>query len=150
MAYEDLKEGGLVEEAKPDFRQASRLMARALKDLSTARANVSIDKEWAYTIAYQGMLRAARATLAAEGWRPKGRDQQRAIARFIGEFLGEEFRTLVNAFDLMRRKRQQFLEEGERPIPRYEVEGAVKDAQAFVERIEEVLRERNPQLLLPE
>ena len=45
MAYEELRERGLVEEIKPDFRQISTLLVRALKDLSTARANVSIDKE---------------------------------------------------------------------------------------------------------
>ena len=148
MAYEDLRERGLVEEVKPDLRTASRFMARAQKDLATARANVSIDKEWAYAIAYGAMFRAAKAALAAEGWRPKGRDQPRTIVLLIGELLGEESRTLVNAFDLMRRKRQQFLEEGDRPIPRYEVEAAVKDAQMFVERLREVLRDRNPQLTL--
>lgn len=148
MSYEDLKERGLLEEVKPDLRQASRLIARALKDLSTARAGVSIDKEWAYAIAYEGMFRASKAALAAEGWRTKGRDQARTIVLFTSELLGEESQNLVNAFDLMRRKKQNFMDDPDRPIPRYEVEGAVKEAQAFIERILEVLRERNPQLAL--
>lgn len=148
MSYEDLKERGLVEEVKPDLRQASRLLARALKDLSTARASMSIDKEWAYMIAYEGMLRVAKAAIMAEGWRLKGRDQQRTIVLLIGELLGEEYQNLVNTFDLMRRKKQTFMEEPDRPIPRYEVEGALKDVQAFIERVVEVLHERHPQLAL--
>lgn len=61
MAYEELRERGLVEEIRSDFRQVSLLLARASKDLATAGANLSIDKEWAYIIAYQAMLRAAKA-----------------------------------------------------------------------------------------
>lgn len=149
MSYEDLKDRGILEDMKPDLKQASRLIARALKDLSTARACVSIDKEWAYAIAYEGMVRAARASLMAEGWRIKGRDQLRTLVLFIAELLGDESQNLVNTFDLMRRKRQNFMDQPDRPIPRYEVEGAVKEAQAFIERILEVLRERNPELALP-
>ncbi len=146
MAYENLRERGLVEEIRPDFREISTLLARSVKDLSTARANVSIDKEWAYTIAYQAMLRAAKAIVMAEGWRPKGRDQAKTLVLLVREILGEDARPLVNGFDRMRRKRQDFMEESETPIPRYEVEGALKDAQAFIERITDQAREKNPQL----
>lgn len=146
MAYEELRERGLVEEIRPDFRQVLTLLTRAIKDLSTARANVSIDKEWAYTIAYQAMLRAAKALVTAEGWRPRGRDQARTVIMLVGELLGEEGRSLVNGFDRMRRKRQDFMEEPQTPIPRYEVEGALKDAQALIERLVDLAREKNPQL----
>jgi len=148
MAYEELRERGLVEEIRPDFRQISTLLARALKDLSTARANVSIDKEWAYIIAYQAMLRAAKAVVMAEGWRPRGRDQARTVVLLVGELLGEESRSLVNGLDRMRRKRQDFMEESQTPIPRYEVEGALKDAQGLIEKLVELAREKNPQLAL--
>jgi len=148
MAYEELRERGLVEEIRPDFREIATLLARSVKDLATARANVGIDKEWAYTIAYQAMLRATKAIVMAEGWRPKGRDQARTLVSLVREILGEEARPLINGFDRMRRKRQDFMEESETPIPRYEVEGALKDAQAFVERIVAQAREKNPQLAL--
>ncbi len=146
MAYEDLRERGLVEEVRPDFRQVSMLLAQAAKDMATARANLSIDKEWAYIIAYQAMLRATKALVMAEGWRVKGREQARTFVMLIGELLGEEGRALVNRFDRMRRKRQDFMEEPQTPIPRYEVEGALKDAQALIERCVELAREKNPQL----
>ncbi len=146
MAYEELRERGLVEEIRPDFRQVSMLLARALKDLATAKANISIDKEWAYIIAYQAMLRATKALVMAEGWRVKGRDQARTFVMLIGELLGKEGRTLVNGFDRMRRKRQDFMEEAQTPILRYEVEGALTDAQALIERCVELAREKNPQL----
>jgi uncharacterized protein (UPF0332 family) len=148
MAYEDLREKGLVEDVKPNFSAVSALIARAMKDLTTARANASIDREWAYAIAYQGMLRAARAMIAAEGLRPRGRDQQRTVVMLAGAVLGEEVRSLVNTFDRMRRRWQTILEEPGQPISRYEVEGAIKNAHDFIERTVEYTRTKNPQLTL--
>lgn len=148
MAYEDLREKGLVEDIKPNFQVAGALIARATKDITTARANASIDREWAYAIAYQGMLRAARAMITAEGLRPRGRDQARTVVLLAGAILGGEVRSLVNAFDRMRRRSQTILEEPGHPISRYEAEGAIKDAQKFVERTVEFTRAKNPQLAI--
>ncbi len=148
MAYEDLREKGLIEDVKPNFSAVGALIARAMKDLATARANASIDREWAYATAYQGMLRAARAMIAAEGLRPRGRDQQRTVVMLAGAVLGGEVRSLVNAFDRMRRRWQTILEEPGQPISRYEVEGAIKDAKNFIERTVEYTKTKSPQLTL--
>jgi uncharacterized protein (UPF0332 family) len=148
MAYEDLREKGLIEDIKPNFPVVSAFIARALKDLATARANASIDREWAYAIAYQGMLRAARAMITAEGLRPRGRDQSRTTVLLAGAILGQEARALVNAFDRMRRRSQTMLDEAGQTISRYEAEGAIKDAQKFIERTVELTRAKNPQLTL--
>ncbi len=148
MAYEELREKGLVEDFKPNFAVVNALIACSLKDLTTARANASIDREWAYAIAYQGMLRAARAMIMAEGLRPRGRDQQRTVVQLAGALLGGDVRSLLNAFDRMRRRSQTILEEPGQPISRYEVEGAIKDAQKFIERTVDFTRTKNPQLAL--
>ena len=146
MAYEELREKGLVEEVRPNFAQVSTFLEHARKDLATARATVSIDREWAYLIAYQAMLRAAQALLRAEGLRPRGRDPQRAMAQIVGAIVGEGERGLVNAFDRMRRKSQALLEEPGTPVSRYEVEGALREAQRFLHHAVDLARDRNPQL----
>jgi hypothetical protein len=148
MAYEDLREKGLLEDVKPNFSAVSALITRAMKDLATARANASIDREWAYAIAYQGMLRAAKAMISAEGLRPRGRDQQRTVVALAGAILGDDARPLLNALDRMRRRCQVIVEEVGQPVSRYEVEGAIKDAQRFIERTVEWTRTRNPQMTL--
>lgn len=148
MPYEELREKGLLEEVRPNFAQVSTLIEQARKDLATARATVSIDREWTYLIAYQAMLRAARALVRAEGLRPRGRDPQRTMVQIVGMILGEGERGLVNAFDRMRRKSQALLEEPGTPISRYEVEGALREAQRFLELAVDVARDRNPQLAL--
>jgi len=148
MIYEELREKGLLEEARPDVRQISLLLSRARRDIATARTTASIDREWALTIVYQGMVRAAKAVVMGEGWRLRGRDPHRTLALVLGEILGEERSRLVNTFDRMRRKRQQFLDETEAPVSRYEVEGAIKEAQDLVETLTELVHERHPDLSL--
>jgi hypothetical protein len=148
MAYEDLREKGYLEEVKPNFSLVSALMARAAKDLATAKQVAAFDREWAYAIAYQGMLRAGRGVLASEGLRTRGREQQRTTVAVIAAILGEEGRGLANAFDRMRRRWQMILEEPGQPISRYEAEGAVADAQLFINRMIDWARTKNPQLTL--
>jgi hypothetical protein len=92
------------------------------------------------------MLRAARAMIMAEGLRPRGRDQQRTVIQLAGALLGGDVRSLLNAFDRMRRRSQAILEESGQPISRYDVEGAIKDAQQFIERTVDLTRTKNPQL----
>ena len=146
MNYERLKERGLVEEVLPNYNGVVNLLYRSLKDLKTAKANMEIDEEWAYTIAYQAIIRAARALIMAEGYRPKGREVQKTIIMLTGVLRADDFGPLVNKFDLMRRKRQRFMEEGGRPIPKYEVTDALQDAEQFVERVLKIVKEKNPQL----
>ena len=148
MAYEELRERGLIEEVRPNFPVVSTLIEQARKDMATARATVSIDREWAYLIAYQAMARAARALVMAEGLRPRGRDPQRTMVQLVGMILGEAGRSLVNGFDRMRRKSQTLLDEPGTPISRYEAEGALREAQRFLQLTVDVARDRNPQLAL--
>ena len=149
MPYEELREKGLIEDVVPNLVLVSQLINRALKDLATARTNGSIDREWAYIIAFQGMLRASKGMIAAEGLRPRGRDQQRTVAVLAGTILVEDAKPLVNAFDRMRRRWQAILDDGGQPVSRYEAEGAIKEAQRFIERTVEWTRTRYPQLIVP-
>lgn len=148
MAYEELRDRGLVEEIRPNFALVSALIERSRKDLATASATVGVDREWAYLIAYQAMARAARALVMAEGLRPRGRDSQRTMVQLVGMILGEAERSVVNGFDRMRRKSQALLEEPGTPVSRYEAEGALREAQRFVELTVDVARDHNPQLAL--
>ena len=84
--------------------------------------------------------------ITADGLRPRGRDQSRTVVLLAGGILGSEVRSLVNAFDRMRRRSQTILDDPGHPVSRYEAEGAIKDAQKFIERTVEFIRIKYPQL----
>ena len=99
---------GLIKKQKSDFRSAKKLILRAKKDIKTARANLEIDEGIAYTVAYLAMLRAGRALMFLKGFRPADRYQHKTVVEFMSQFLGTEFKPIVERFDKMRRKRNIF------------------------------------------
>ena len=148
MVLKRLESQGLIEKVNFDDKQIVSNIKRARKDLVTAKANIDIDEEWAYTISYHAMLRAGRALMFSMGYRPKGKNQHKTVVDFCAEILGEEFKTLTNRFNRMRVKRHDFIYEPERPIPKTETIKSLESAEKFVKEIVNRIQEANPQMKL--
>ncbi len=145
MQFEELEEKGLIQKIKINFKQIYSFLLRSKKDLQTSKANLAIDEEWSYAIAYHAMLRAGRALMMSFGYRPRGRDQHATVVRFTTVVFGDKFKDLIRNFDRMRRKRHDFIYEPDRPIPRQEAEQSIKDAEALVKQIWLFVKEKDPQ-----
>lgn len=65
MDLKRLETLGLIEKIGPNQKLVLSQLERARRDLLTSAANLPIDDEWAYTIAYHAMLRAGRALLSS-------------------------------------------------------------------------------------
>ena len=140
-----LEAQGLIEKAKFSGRQITSNLNRAQRDLRTAKANLKIDEEWAYTIAYHAMLRAGRAFMFASGYRPRGKDQHKTVVGFCSESLGLNFQHLTTRFNRMRLKRHDFIYDPERPIPRTEAVKSLESAEQFVQEITRRIEKLNPE-----
>jgi uncharacterized protein (UPF0332 family) len=145
MDLKQLEARGLIEKASFSDKQILANLGRARKDLTTSKANVSIDEEWAYTIAYHAMLRAGRALMFASGYRPKGKDQHKTVIDFCASLLGGEFQELITRFNRMRVKRHDFIYQPERPIPKTEAVRSIQSADQFVGEIIKKIGKRAPQ-----
>ncbi len=130
-----LEKLGLIEKTRVNPNQVKANLKRARRDLGTSKANLNIDEEWAYTIAYHAMLRAGRAWIFASGHRVKGKDQHKTVVDFCAETLGEGFKGLTTRFNRMRVKRHDFIYEPERPIPKTEAVQSIESAEQFVNEI---------------
>jgi uncharacterized protein (UPF0332 family) len=151
MTYEALKEMGIVEERNAEVNEIIALVTRAERDLSTSRMLQDKDEEWAFAAAYLTMARAARALILAEGFRPKGvrgRDAQKTVVTAAGALLGDQYKSLINKFDRMRRKYQSFMEESSHIISRYEAAQAIVDADELLGLVIRRIREKYSQLSL--
>lgn len=140
MDLKQLEARGLIEKTGPNKKQVWSQLDRARRDLLTSQANLSIDEEWAYTIAYHAMLRAGRALLLAHQYRAKGKDQHKTIVEFSAVVLGPEFGRLAIRFDRMRMTRHAFIYDTEKPITRTEAEKSLKSAGEFVNEIARLVR----------
>jgi uncharacterized protein (UPF0332 family) len=150
MDLKRLKAQGLIEKASFSAKQIASNLNRAQRDLRTAKANLRIDEEWTYTIAYHAMLRAGRALMFSSGYRPKGRDQHKTVVEFCTEILGTEFQHLTARFNRMRVKRHDFIYEPERPIPKTEAVKSLESAEQFVKEMIQRIEKLNPQKRLME
>jgi uncharacterized protein (UPF0332 family) len=151
MNYNELKETGIVEERPAEISEVIALVMRAERDLETSRLLHEKDEEWAFAAAYQAMARSARALILSEGFRPKGvrgRDAQKTVVTAAGFILGDQYKSLINKFDRMRRKYQSFVEDAGRIISRYEAGQAIKDAEEFTAIVNGRIREKYSQLSL--
>lgn len=86
-------------------------MRVAARDLVAAERNLRDDPDWAYSIAYNAVLQAARALVLAHGFRPRGAEQHATVVQFIEETLGEKYGSQIALFDQMRRKRHRVVYE---------------------------------------
>ena len=150
MTYEALQEMGL-EERTAETQEVMGLMRRAERDLVTARLLQDKDEEWSFAAAYQAMARSGRALLLSEGYRPKGsrsRDTHKTVVTASGVILGEKYKSLINKFDRMRRKYQNFMMEAGSMVSRYEAGQAIRDAEEFCSLVTTRLREKYSQMSL--
>lgn len=145
VGLKKLESQGLIEKVRFNDKQIVSNIMRARKDLITAKANIEIDEEWAYTISYHAMLRAGRAFMFSIGYRPKGKNQHKTVVDFCAEMLGEDFKSLTDRFNRMRVKRHDFIYEPERPIPRTEAVKSLESAEKFVKKIMDKIQKANPQ-----
>lgn len=97
-----LQEGKIKKELS-HTDQVEILLTKATKDVKVARANLGIDLETAYSIAYNSMLKAGRALVLSQGYRTTDGAQHKTTVDFCSYFI--DVKALVSAFDRMRRDR---------------------------------------------
>ncbi len=151
MDYKELQDRGMLEAQVTETVEVIGLITRAERDLVTSRLLQDKDEEWAFAAAYLAMARSARALILSEGYRPKGvrgRDIQKTIVTAVGVILGERYKSLINKFDRMRRKYQNFMEESSRVISKYEASQAISDAEEFFGLVSGRIREKYSQMSL--
>ena len=136
---------GLLKKQRIDFKQIEALLFRAQKDLSAARANLEIDEEVTYNYAYLAMLRCGRAIIFMKEYRTTDGQQHKTVIELSGRILGERFKDIINKFDSMRRKRNQFTYDPLLPVSKLEAKSALKTAEEFVKKIVEIVKKENPQ-----
>jgi len=149
MIYKESKENllrqGLIKKCLLDWKSINNLIKRAYTDLKTAKRNIDDDEECAYNYAYNAMLRSGLALMFSEGFRPEIKDKHLTIVKFAGSVLGNKFKKVINDYDFMRRKRHRFIYEPDIPCSRKEAEDALRTAGEFIDTIDKLIKEKNPQ-----
>ena len=141
----DYSKKGLLKQQKTNFKTIENTIARAYKEITIAKANLSIDEGISFTVAYTAMLHAARALMFVKGYRPHNSYQHKTAVDFASIVLGNDYKTLIQKFDRMLKKRNIFTYEVSISISQTEVNNAIKNAEQLVETIRNLIEDSNPQ-----
>ena len=137
MDYSRIEQEGLIQAVERDDSVIDMSIKLAERDLQTAGSLVTDNADWAYSIAYNCMLQAARALMHYKGFRPSGPNRHLTIVRFLELTLDED---IVLGFDRMRRKRHQVVYDITGAVSDTEAKNAVKRAQRFLDEIQQEIK----------
>lgn len=139
MAYESLLKRGLIKPFEAAPSQIADRLGLAKRDVETARSVSNAD--WAYNIAYNAMLQAARALMFAEGYRTAGGEgQHKTVVQFAESALGRSFEEEVRFFEKMRVKRNRAVSDTAGIVSEVEARQAVEFAEKFIAIVEGALK----------
>lgn len=147
MTYQKLVKSGLLKKEKIGFDQIVKILQRAHRDLKSAKILIKDGYEdGSFRLSYEAMLLAGRALCFSFGLKPRAIGSHKIIIDFVAEVIGKEYEILVNKFDKMRKKRNYLIYgTSDMDISRIEADNAIKTAEDFIERIEKIIQDRNPQ-----
>ncbi len=97
-------------------------------------------------LTYMAMLKAGRALLFLEGYRPSDGAQHKTVVEVTSIILGEKYQDLTGQFEIMRRKRNEMTYEAGGLISTSEARHSLEDAIALLKEIYEQVKIKNPQL----
>ena len=141
MTLNDLQKQGLIRPFKVSLTQIQDRLQLAKRDIATARKLLGSDSDWAFSIAYNAVLQAARTLMFFKRFRPAtGEGQHVAAVRFAEAVLGKEMGDEIFIFDKMRSKRHRVIYDVSGSVSSQEAKSAFEFAVTFVEKVEQFLK----------
>ena len=141
-----LEREGKIRRQKAGFIQVEALLREAVLDLQEAKRIVQVAERATYLLAYNGMLKAGRALLLLKGYVPDDGAQHKTIVEMTAAVLGEEYRSLTEQFETMRRKRNDLTYEAGTLLSKSEAQRAFADAIELVKGTLAEVKSENPQM----
>ena len=152
MIYKETEDGllkqGLIKPCPRDWKAVGKLIQRAQVDLVTAERNLDDDPECAFSYAYNAMLRSGLALMFSRGFRPEIKDKHLTIVKYTGAIVGKKYEDVLNDYNFMRRKRNNFIYEPDIPCSLIEAKNALETARKFIALIDGIIKRHKPQIEL--
>ncbi len=145
MSLEDWQRSGWLSAHEPSRQEIGDLLAIVQRDLKDCRSE-GLSPDWRFNIAYNAILQAATAALAAAGYRASRDSHHYRILQSLGLTVGVSAERL-RYFDAFRKKRNLTGYERIGSVSDREVEEIVQTAGTLRQQVEEWIRTTHPELL---
>ena len=107
MSYNELVKQGAIEKIHTSDGEIADHIRKARHDTAVAQNVKGIDLDWAFAIAYSGVLQASLAYMNLKGYRPKGEAKHYNTFRFLKESLPASYSDKIDRLQNLRRKRNR-------------------------------------------
>ena len=142
--FSDYLKRGLIKKQRPNFKQISKLILRAEKDLQSFDRLINGDPGNAMNLAYNAMLKAGRALLYSFGYLPADGQMHKTVVDLVAKILGKDYQIETKQFERYRKKRHVFIYEAE-DCTESEANKAKETAAKLIKRVKKKIKEQNPQ-----
>jgi uncharacterized protein (UPF0332 family) len=140
VAIEDLLRTRKIRRHRSTPEEIARQLELADRDIRLARLTMAEDWDWAFSIAYNGVLQAARAFMYSQGFRPAAEQGHKNTFAFLRATLGKDLSSTIGYFDRMRKKRNQAIYDVAGLITEKEARAILKNAMTFVDEIKRQIK----------
>lgn len=120
MSYEKLVEERAIEKVHISHEEIADHLRKANQDIETAQKVKGIDLDWAFNIAYNGILQTALTFMYFRGYRPRGEAKHYNTFRFL-EASFPSYTSKIDVLQNFRKKRNRAV---------YQVAGVVTENEA--------------------
>lgn len=146
MSLSDWQKNGWLKPHRPTPEEIINLLGLADRDLKSARVK-GLDDDWRFNIAYNAILQASTAALAASGYSvPKGDSHHFRILGSLEHTIGLD-RATLDQLDRHRRKRSVSVYDVAGAITAAEAKSILSLAEELVELVHGWLMDNHPALI---
>lgn len=130
------------EEIKTDKQLITQTLDHAIKDIETAKKMDEDECDWAYAIAYNGMLQAGRAIMYFNNVRPKGEAKHYSVVEFLRQNYSDylDLKNGIDFLDRCRKKRHLVVYEQRGIISPEEARYIITVAEKFISEIKKIIK----------
>lgn len=121
MTFDSLLKERAIQRCEVADEEIAEHLRVARHDIDFAHSIAGQDLDWAFTIAYNGILQAALAFMYQKGFRPRGEAKHYNTFRFLADALPDEYQEDIERVQKLRTKRNRAV---------YQTRGAVSEQEA--------------------
>mgnify|MGYP001589459131 CR=1 FL=1 len=142
MNYERLVREGAIERISTSDGEIADHIRKARHDIAVAQNVTNIDLDWAFTIAYNGILQVALGFMYSKGYRPKGEAKHYNTFRFLQEVLPASYSSQIARLQKLRKKRNRAVYQQMDSVSEKEAKDIISFSARFLEEISEIMPEK--------
>ncbi|MDP2183317.1 MAG: hypothetical protein Q8K99_12210 [Actinomycetota bacterium] len=116
-------------------REIADLLALSKRDIRASEAMLDTDLDWAFAIAYNGVLQMSIAYMNHLGYRPRGEGKHYNTFQFMEEALPDEA-PMIRRLQKLRRKRNTTIYEQSGLVSEKEAQDVIEFASRYYTSIE--------------